>query len=79
VERPWYANQFDTSVVRSHRGNRLGLLLKIGMLKWLATEEPQLRTLDTDNAASNSFMIGINDLIGYQVIGSVYEYQHKLA
>jgi GNAT superfamily N-acetyltransferase/RimJ/RimL family protein N-acetyltransferase len=79
VERPWHAYQFDTSVVRSHRGNRLGLLLKIGMLKWLATEEPQLRTLDTDNAASNSFMIGINDLIGYQVIGSVYEYQHKLA
>jgi hypothetical protein len=78
VERPWHAFQFDTSVVRSHRGNRLGLLLKIGMLRWLATEEAQVRTLDTDNAASNSFMIGINDLIGYQVIGSMYEYQHKL-
>jgi GNAT superfamily N-acetyltransferase len=79
VERPWFAHQFDTSVVRAHRGHRLGLLLKIGMLKWLATEEPQIRFLDTDNAASNSFMIGINDLIGYEVIGSVYEYQHKLA
>jgi GNAT superfamily N-acetyltransferase len=78
VERPWFANQFDTSVVRAHRGHRLGLLLKIGMLKWLAAEEAQIRTLDTDNAASNSFMIGINDLIGYEVIGSVYEYQHKL-
>jgi GNAT superfamily N-acetyltransferase len=79
VERPWFGFQFDTSVVRSHRGHRLGLLLKIGMLKWLATEEPQIRVLDTDNAASNSFMIGINDLIGYRVIGSMYEYQRKLA
>jgi GNAT superfamily N-acetyltransferase len=79
VERPWFAFQFDTSVVRSHRGHRLGLLLKVGMLKWLAIEEAQIRILDTDNAASNSFMIGINDLIGYQVIGSVFEYQRKLA
>ena len=79
VERPWHSNQFDTSVVRSHRGHRLGLLLKIGMLRWLATEEPQLRVVDTDNAASNSHMIGINDLIGYQVIGSMFEYQRKLA
>jgi GNAT superfamily N-acetyltransferase len=79
VERPWYANQFDTSVVRAHRGNRLGLLLKIGMLKWLATEEPQVRILDTENAASNSYMIAVNDLIGYRVIGSVHEYQRKLS
>jgi GNAT superfamily N-acetyltransferase len=78
VERPWFAHQFDTSVVRAHRGHRLGLLLKIGMLRWLAVEEAQLRYLDTDNAASNSFMIGINDQIGYEVIGSVYEYQRKL-
>jgi hypothetical protein len=78
VERPWYASQFDTSVVRAHRGNRLGLLLKIGMIRWLATEEPQVRILDTDNAASNSYMIAVNDLIGYRVIGSEYEYQRKL-
>lgn len=79
VERPWFAFQFDTSVVRAHRGHRLGLLLKIGMLKWLAAEEPQIRTLDTGNAVSNSFMIGVNDLIGYRVIGSVFEYQRKFA
>ncbi|GAA0961107.1 GNAT family N-acetyltransferase [Virgisporangium aurantiacum] len=76
-ERPWLGFQFDTSVVRAHRGNRLGLLLKIGMLRWLAVEEPQLRSVDTGNAASNSYMISINDAIGYKVIGSVLEYQVK--
>lgn len=77
-ERPWLSFQFDTSVVRAHRGHRLGLLLKIGMLKWLEAEEPQLRIVDTDNAASNNHMIAINDAIGYKVIGSKLEYQIKL-
>jgi GNAT superfamily N-acetyltransferase len=77
-ERPWLGFQWDTSVVRAHRGNRLGLLLKIGMLRWLAVEEPQLRSIDTGNAGSNSYMISINDAIGYRVIGSVLEYQLKL-
>lgn len=77
-ERPWLSFQFDTSVVRAHRGHRLGLLLKIGMLRWLGEEEPQLRSIDTDNAQSNLHMIGINDAIGYRVIGSMLEYQIKL-
>jgi GNAT superfamily N-acetyltransferase len=78
AERPWLSFQFDTSVVRAHRGHRLGLLLKIGMLRWLAVEEPQLRSINTDNAASNHHMIAINDAIGYKVIGSMLEYQLKL-
>lgn len=78
-ERPWLSLQFDTSVLGAHRGHRLGLLLKIGMLRWLAGEEPQLRIIDTDNAGSNLHMIGINDAIGYRVIGSQLEYQVKLS
>jgi GNAT superfamily N-acetyltransferase len=78
-ERPWLSFQFDTSVVRAHRGHRLGLLLKIGMLRWLAVEEPQLRVVETGNAGSNSHMIAINDAIGYKVIGSRLEYQLKLS
>jgi GNAT superfamily N-acetyltransferase len=77
-ERPWLGFQLDTSVVRAHRGHRLGLLLKIGMMRWLAVEEPQLRSVDTQNAAPNSYMISINDAIGYRVIGSLLEYQLKL-
>lgn len=78
-EQPWVSFQFDTSVVRAHRGHRLGLLLKIGLLRWMATAEPQLRSIDTDNAASNLHMIAINDAIGYKVIGSKLEYQLKLS
>jgi GNAT superfamily N-acetyltransferase len=79
VERPWLATQFDTSVVRAHRGHRLGLLLKIGMMRWMAEAEAQIRVLDTDNMASNEYMIRINDLIGYEVIGSMVEFQRTLA
>jgi len=55
----------DTSVVRMHRGNRLGLLLKAEMLGWLR-ESNQLHRLDTWNAASNTHMIGINEKLGYE-------------
>jgi GNAT superfamily N-acetyltransferase len=78
VERPWQSHQFDTSVVRAHRGHRLGLLVKLDMLRWLAEEEPQLRVLDTDNAASNSHMIAVNEILGYKVTGSLLECQRKL-
>ena len=78
VERPWFALQFDTSVVRAHRGHRLGLLIKIDMMRWLAETEPQVRILDTDNAASNAHMIAVNEILGYRVTGSVLEWQRSL-
>lgn len=77
-ERPWQGYQHDTSVVRQHRGRRLGLLLKIGMLRWLAEQEPQLRALDTGNAASNAHMIAINELLGYRIIARTIEWQRAV-
>lgn len=77
-ERPWQSWQYDTSVLRSHRGHRLGLLLKVDMLRWLRTEEPQIRMLDTDNAASNAHMIRINELLGYRVMGKAIEWQRHI-
>jgi GNAT superfamily N-acetyltransferase len=68
--RPGIGWQGDTSVMRAHRGHRLGLLLKVDMLRWLRTEEPQLRTIDTGNAGSNRFMIRINELLGYRVLAT---------
>ncbi len=78
VERPWFADQHDTSVVRAHRGHRLGLLLKIEMLRWLREEEPQVRRMDTDNAADNAYMIAINEMLGYRVVGRYVEWQRRL-
>jgi GNAT superfamily N-acetyltransferase len=77
-DRPWYAGQHDTSVLRAHRGHRLGLLLKIGMMRWLRDAEPQLRYVETGNAASNAHMIRVNELLGYEVVGKGIEYQRQL-
>jgi len=75
---PGYAWQGDTSVARAHRGHRLGLLLKLDMLRWLREEEPQLRTIDTGNAASNSYMISINELLGYRILARHVGWQRHL-
>lgn len=75
ADRPWIGEQHDTSVVRAHRGHRLGLLLKADMLRWLAAEEPELATLDTWNTESNDFMISVNERLGYQVLGRGLEFQ----
>ena len=78
AQHPWQAWQFDTSVVRAHRGHRLGLLLKAEMLKWLRDAEPQLHRLDTWNAASNAHMIEINEILGYQVVAGAIGWQRRL-
>ncbi len=77
-ERPHLAEQDDTSVVRSHRGHRLGLLLKLEMLRWLAQAEPQVTEIDTWNAESNDHMVGVNELLGYRVLGRMIDYQRSL-
>ena len=66
-DRPEFGMQGDTAVARAHRGHRLGLLLKIDMLHWLAEAEPQLKVIDTWNQAGNDFMISVNEAIGYRL------------
>ncbi|MND05557.1 hypothetical protein D3C83_264210 [compost metagenome] len=65
-------------MVRAHRGHRLGLLLKIEMLRWFREEEPQVRWMDTGNAPDNAYMIAINETLGHRVVGSVIEWQRRL-
>lgn len=78
IERPEIGHQHDTSVVRSHRGHRLGLLLKADMLRWLADAEPQLVSIDTYNAESNDQMIGVNEVLGYRIMGRELAFQKTL-
>jgi GNAT superfamily N-acetyltransferase len=59
--------QADTAVARSHRGHRLGLLVKIDMMRWLAGAEPQLEVVETWNNADNRFMISVNEALGYRL------------
>ncbi|WP_186449784.1 GNAT family N-acetyltransferase [Nocardioides sp. J9] len=79
ADHPTRGHQHDTSVVRAHRGRRLGLLLKTDMLRWLAEAEPVLETVDTWNAESNDHMIGVNEVLGYRVLGREWAYQRSLA
>lgn len=81
TETPANGDQHDTAVVREHRGHRLGLLLKAEMVRWLAGAdgvEPQLRTLDTWNAESNDHMVGVNERLGYRIMGRTLEFQRRI-
>lgn len=64
---PTHAGQGDTAVHRDHRGHRLGMLLKIEMMRWLAEVEPQIVDLTTWNHADNRYMIDVNEAIGYRL------------
>jgi hypothetical protein len=75
---PTLGHQEDTSVVRAHRGHRLGLRLKATMLQRLAEVEPQLENIDTWNAVSNTHMIAVNEQLGCVVVGHALEVQRKL-
>jgi GNAT superfamily N-acetyltransferase len=76
--QPWTATQYDTLVARPHRGHRLGLLLKLEMLRHLAAAEPQLRTIHTWNADSNAHMIRVNEQLGYEVVTGATEWTRSL-
>lgn len=78
TERPALGEQHDTAVARDHRGHRLGALLKADMMLWLAEAEPQLETIDTWNTESNDHMIGINEQLGYRIIGREYQFQRRV-
>jgi hypothetical protein len=51
-------------VLAAHRGHRLGLLVKLAMLDFIAEQEPQVTVIDTWNATSNAPMIAVNDALG---------------
>jgi GNAT superfamily N-acetyltransferase len=64
---PRWGYQQLTAVIRNHRGHRLGLLVKTAMLELLAAREPQLEYILTGNAATNAYMIAVNEQLGYRV------------
>lgn len=78
TERPEIGEQHDTAVARDHRGHRLGALLKADMVLWLAEAEPQLETVDTWNTETNGHMIGINERLGYRIVGRGLSFQRRL-
>lgn len=78
-EQPEHAGQYDTSVLKDHRGHRLGMLLKASMVDWIREAEPTVRYVDTWNAESNSYMIAVNEAIGYRIKGRYLGFQRPVS
>lgn len=76
---PGHAGQGDTAVHRDHRGHRLGMLLKIEMMRWLAEVEPQIAEITTWNNADNRYMIDVNEAIGYRLSRVFATYELSLS
>ncbi|MCW2812374.1 MAG: hypothetical protein JWP61_2832, partial [Friedmanniella sp.] len=75
---PEHAVQADTAVAREHRGHRLGQLVKIDMMRWLAEVAPQVQMLETWNQADNAYMIQVNEAIGYRLAEVYATYERRL-
>ena len=71
------ARQGDTLVAPAHRGHGLGRWLKLGNLANLCEAAPGVRYVLTDNADENSFMLAINDEIGFTTMRREGFWQHK--
>jgi RimJ/RimL family protein N-acetyltransferase len=66
---PGWGHVVMTAVIRKHRGHQLGLLLKLAMLRFLASTEPGLERIETWNAQANKHMVAINEALGYRPWG----------
>jgi GNAT superfamily N-acetyltransferase len=61
--------QWGTLVVREHRGHRLGLAVKARGLQELARRVgPERTRVQTCNAEQNSWMVGINERLGFRIL-----------
>jgi GNAT superfamily N-acetyltransferase len=75
---PWHAFQWITLVDPEHRGHRLGALVKSENLRFAGEHEPELRMIDTWNAATNMFMIAINEAMGFRPVDSWINWQQEV-
>jgi GNAT superfamily N-acetyltransferase len=64
----WHSWQLITLVHPAHRGHRLGMVAKVENLRYLRANEPAVTTVDTFNAVENSYMIAINEAMGFRMV-----------
>ena len=65
IRAPEVGYQWATLVVPEQRGRSLGLVLKQHHHRFVAEHCPETRWVNTWNAESNTFMVRVNDLLGY--------------
>ena len=74
AQHPDRADQYDTIVVRAHRGYGIDRAIKARMLFELRAAEPGLREVQTWNAHNNESMLKVNAELGFQSDRDWYEY-----
>jgi len=67
TDRP--VHQHDTLVLREHRGNRLGMLLKVANIAELQRRYPGHPSILTFNAEENRYMLDVNEAVGFRAMG----------
>lgn len=72
------AIQWFTVVDPTHRGHRLGTLIKVGNLLYIAREYPDRPGVVTGNAEENRPMLDINERLGFVRIGQHTEWKKEL-
>jgi GNAT superfamily N-acetyltransferase len=75
---PAQAWQMITVVHPEHRGHRLGLAVKLANLDFLAERAPDVRIVQTGNASVNAPMIGVNELMGFEIVSEGAFWQKHL-
>ena len=63
------ATQYDTLVLKEHRGHRLGMLLKVANIEQLSRVSPATRRITTVNAEENRPMLDVNEAVGFVPTG----------
>jgi GNAT superfamily N-acetyltransferase len=74
---PWHAEQWITLVEPGHRGHRLGALVKVENLRYARAQEPAVKVIDTTNASVNSYMIAINEAMGFRPVDRWVHWQRE--
>jgi GNAT superfamily N-acetyltransferase len=77
-EQPGTAYQWDTLVVRAHRGHRLGGLLKVTTMRLLESGGYTTKKITTFNSVLNGPMITVNEALGARVAGAMVAWRKDL-
>ncbi|MDP5228102.1 MULTISPECIES: GNAT family N-acetyltransferase [Arthrobacter] len=70
--------QDETHVRLAHRGNKLGLLLKISNMQQLRDLFPDVRVIYTWNALENRYLLTVNQQLGFRTAGVTGLWQKQL-
>ncbi|GAC1378099.1 MAG: hypothetical protein NVSMB43_19730 [Pseudarthrobacter sp.] len=78
AHRPDVVFQDDTLVLQAHRGNKLGLLIKVANMELLTEQFPDARVIYTWNAPENRYLLTVNQQLGFTTAGVTGIWQKEL-